>query len=333
MKRPLLAALLLAPLLGAASLPSAYADDEETREAAATVEDLHGQMSDMVLKTANGIDSFFGTERSTTFEENTSYIRLRLNFDWLETSGLDINPGVKLHVVLPGAMSRLRLIANDEEEHGGEGQGEEAEVESSIALRWIGFDSDRAGLNFDLGMRISDWTPAGFGRANVQFVLPLGGKWIARTTNRLYWYTDTGWRNDLRQYFEFQLSKNFFFRSRTRIQYFEEEGDELFPEQKLTLFQRLGDRQAIAYEALVERIPADDSRFDEEDIVVPDDAYTEAQLRMRYRVNLFRPWFHVELWPIVLFPEEQDYDLTWAARFRVEITFGHVTAGSVKIGE
>jgi hypothetical protein len=287
----------------------------------------------MVLKMANSIDGFFGTERHSTFEQNQSYVRLRLNFDWTEATGVDLFPNVKIHLVLPGTMERLLLVANEDDEEGADSGGRDAEGESDIALRFVGFETHRAGLSFDLGARIKDSELAGFGRVNLQVTRPLGKEWIGRATNRLYWYTNTGFRDDFRVYFERALSKKLFFRSRSRLQYFEEYDANPFPEQKFGLFQKLTDNIVLAYEAIAEKIPADDSPFDDEDIQDPDDAYTHYTLRIRSRFRTRWPWLFYEVWPIVTFPEELDYDLTLAARFRLEITFGHIKEIDLKVEE
>jgi hypothetical protein len=328
---PLAALITCAALHLANPLTAPAAEADAT--AISRMEDIHHDMSDVVLKMANSIDGFFGTERYETFEQNESYIRLRLNLDWMETSGADLSPNVKIQLILPGTMDRIKVVANEDDDEGAEAGGRDAENESDIALRFVGFESDRTGLSFDVGARIRDWVFAGFGRVNLQFTYPLGGEWIGRSTNRLYWYTDTGFRNDFRQYFERKITDNFFFRSRTRLQYFEEEDANPFPEQKFTLFQRVGDRLGLAYEAIGEKIPADDTPFDEEDILEIDDAYTQFTLRIRSRFKTRWPWLYFEVWPAVVFPEELDYDATLAARFRIEVTFGHIRDAAVTVEE
>ncbi len=328
---PAVLALVPAVLLLAVPL-TAHAAEAQAEETS-RMEDIHRDMSDMVLKMANSIDGFFGTERHTTFEQNTSSIRLRLNFDWTETTGVDLFPNVRLHLVLPGTMDRLRIVANEDDEEGAEAGGRDAENESDIALRFVGFETDRRGLSFDVGVRIRDWVFAGFGRVNLQLAYPLGMEWAGRSTNRLYWYTDTGFRNDFRQYFERAITKKLFFRSRTRLQYFEEEDANPFPEQRFSLFQKFSDGIALAYEATAEKVPADDTPFDDEDILVPDDSYTHYTLRIRTRFKTRWPWLFFEVWPVLIYPEEFDYDPTLAARFRMEITLGHIKDHTLTVEE
>ena len=162
----------------------------------------------------------------------------------------------------------------------------------------------------------------------------MGEKWAGRSEGRFYYYTDTGVRVDLRQYFEHKISKDWFFRSRTRAQYFEEEGSDIFPEQRFTLFQRLGYHSALAYEALAEIIPDDDNVFDDDELLVePQDKCNQVQVRLRYRRNVWRPWFFFEIWPIVAWTEQRDYETTLAARVRLEFLFGHVSQSQTRLSE
>lgn len=297
------------------------------------VVELHRDMSDLVLKAADTIDGFFGSERHMTFKQNTSNVRLRLNFDWIDTTGLELFPNFRIHLVLPGTLERLRIVANEEDDEGSDAGGIDAEDESNVALRFVGYDTDRRGVSFDVGARARSWELAGFGRINLHFAYPLGTEWIGRSTNRLYWYTDTGLRNDFRQYFEYQLTQKLFFRSRTRLQFFEEESDNPYPEQKITLFQQVGGSLVLAYEALAEIIPGADSPFDEEDIANPGSSYTHYELRVRSRFRTRWPWLFFEVWPRLLWPEERDFSSTPGASFRIEITFGHFGDRSVSVEE
>jgi hypothetical protein len=63
------------------------------------------------------------------------------------------------------------------------------------------------------------------------------------------------------------------------------------------------------------------------------DNYKSYSLRARYRTNLWRKWLFLEVWPIVSWPEERDYDLTLGARFRVEINFGRTPKDAARIDE
>ncbi len=302
---------------------------------ATTIDRMHATASRWFQGAAGRVDGFFVTDEYATHEDNQSRLRLRLNTDYVEHQGWDLGVNVKLHLVMPGWDKRLRLVMNDaDDSNDTASQVADSTDESDIALRWLGIRTDRVGLSFDLGVRIKDSDLAGFGRINAAVRYPLGEKWIGGTTNRLYYYSDTGVRNDLRQYFDRQINDTLRFRSRTRVQYFEENDYNPTSEQKFTLFHVLNKRSALAYEALFERYAQEDSLFDDDKIAVPlKDNYKSYSLRVRYRTNVWREWLFLEFWPIVSWPEERDYDLTLGARFRVEINFGQTPKSAAKIEE
>ncbi len=334
----IITAAFLAASLGYAGMVSAQqkADKTEAPQSGdTTIDRMHATASRWFQGTAGRVDRFFVSDEYATHEDNQSRLRLRVNTDYVENSGWDVAGNIKLHLVMPGWDQRLRLVMNDADDNNDTAsQAVASGDESDIALRWLGIRTDRFGLSFDLGVRIKDSNLAGFGRINAALRYPLAGKWTGGTSNRMYAYSDTGFRNDFRQYFDRQISDKLLFRSRTRMQYFEENDYNPTSEQKFTLFHTLNGRHALAYEALFERYAAEDSLFDDDEITVPlRDNYKGYQLRVRYRTNVWRKWLFLEFWPIVSWPEERDYDLNLGARFRVEINFGQTPMSAAKIEE
>ena len=82
----------------------------------------------------------------------------------------------------------------------------------------------------------------------------------------------------------------------------------------------------MAYEVAWTRQSAEDSPFDLDEIETEDTEknYQIYSAGLRYRQSLFRPWFFVEFWPFLAWPEERDYKTTFAARLRLEVNFGGV---------
>jgi len=290
-----------------------------------TVEKIQKSLSETVQKSANRLDNFFGDEQTAGWESNDSRVRLRLNTDFIQDHGTDVGGEVSFHIVLPGLGGRFRLVANDEDQNSDAQTGSDFRDDSSVALRYLGLQTKNYGLSYDLGLRIKDDDLSGFGRINSYLAYGLGEHWAGRSQLRLYYYTDTHGRADARQYFERSLSPDTFFRARTRVDWRAEEGDALLIEQRFTLFHKLDSKSAIAYEALGGIQPASNTVFDPDEVVVtPKDQYKQAQLRLRYRRNVKWPWFFVEFWPIVAWPEERDYDTVFAARLRFEVVLGKV---------
>jgi hypothetical protein len=283
---------------------------------------------------ANNLDGFFGNDRYDTWENNKTSIRLRLNFDWIEGQDIDINPQIKFNIFLPSISNRISLVANPESDEASESGGGGVDDQSEVALRFSGGNIGKIENAWDLGLRTKDGDLAAFLRLNSQRNIGLGeSRWNSRITNQLYWYTDTGFRDDFRFYLERPINTTLFFRSRTRAQYFEEHGSNIWPEQRLTLFQYFGRKSILAYEGIAEIIPEDETPFNDDNIDVIDKKYTNYLLRLRYRTNWLHPWLFVEFWPTIMWPEEKDYKTTYAARVRLEIHFGYTRPDKVTIDE
>jgi hypothetical protein len=286
------------------------------------VDRSYDRVDDLVQATVRQIDGFFVNDEHSTFTDRKTRVRLRLNTDYIQHHGWDLSPKVKLNLVLPGMNDRLRLVMNDDQSADVD-QAASNEDENDVALRWIGRQNARRGYSFDLGLRIKSGSLDPFGRVNLGLEYDLPGKWVGQSTNRLYYYSKTGFRNDFRQYFNRGLTDDLLFRSRTRLQYFEENEENPYIEQKFSLFHSLSDTRKLAYEALYRKLSIEDSPFDDDEIFdIEDNYYNHFQLQIRYRQQAWRPWFYVEFWPIVGWPEERDYDTVLAARIRLEVNLG-----------
>jgi hypothetical protein len=80
--------------------------------------------------------------------------------------------------------------------------------------------------------------------------------------------------------------------------------------QQFSLFHKLSERKALAYE--VGLLAHDDPNWD------VDNFY--AQFRARFRV--YKKWLFVELKPQLVFREEDDYDPSFLFALRVDTVFG-----------
>lgn len=304
----------------------------ESEPGQAQVEPRQDAVSTTVKKAASAIDSFFSTEEYD-WRSNKTRIRLRGNALWLDEHGTDYGAQVKIKLVLPGTRDRFRIIANDE------GQDEfgsslDEPDDSDLALRFVPDPLGRFQASFDLGLSTrGDPDLQGFGRVNLSGGFGIGdSRWQARAENRLYRYTDTGWRNDFRWYFERPISDNFLFRSRTRFDYQEDKNENWLPEQRFSLYHQINDRTALAYEALAQRIFFEDSAFDEDEFLDDCEKCYQYQLRLRFRRNFKNyPRFFYELWPIAAWVEQRDYEFTPAALFRLEVIFGDLPRSATRL--
>ncbi len=298
-------------------------DAGEAEPPATKVDDLHASTAGMIDAAVRQFDSFFFTEAQETFEEDRNRLRLRLDTDYIEHHGWEFSPRVKVNFNLPGLSERVRLVVNDagsdEEDQGVELEDDE----NDIALRWVARKGKKTGISIDGGVSVRGGKVDPFVRLNTSYKYRISERWRGQATNRLYYLARNGWRDDLRIYFNRPIGERFLFRSRSRLEYFEDKDANPQLEQKFSLFQNINDKSAIAYEAIWRQETAEDSLFDDEEILVaPKDKYQQVKLRIRYRRNLWRPWMFVEFWPVVGWVEERDWDTVLGARVRLEINFG-----------
>jgi hypothetical protein len=284
---------------------------------------VRDSVDNFVQGTVRRIDSFFVDSEHATFTDKKTRVRVRLNTDYIQKHGWEFSPKLKLNLVLPGLSERLRLVINDDQGADVDEAAPSDDDNNDVALRWVGDQRDDRGWSFDLGLRIKSGRLDPFARLNAGIEYPLGGPWIGQTTNRLFYYSKTGWRDDVRQYFDRAIGEDLLLRSRTRLQYFEEKVSNPFFEQKFSLFHSISDTRKVAYEVLYRSQSQEGSPFDPDEIIGDEqDRYQHYAMQIRFRQQFWRPWLYVEVWPIVAWPEERDYDTTLAARLRVEINFG-----------
>jgi hypothetical protein len=346
MKRLFFLILLLAPFEVLAEVPVEPGTEQEpsvtwlasttpptARSAKSTrIDRIHRQSEEMVQRLIGKVDSFFVTEDYATFRDNETRVRLRLDADHYENAGWDLSPRIKLQLVMPGLQNRLRLVVNDgDTEESGQPAMDDSK-DNDIAFRWVTSVGDDVALSYDLGIRIQGGRVDEFARVNAGITYPVVGEWQGQTTNRLYYYASAGWRNDFAQRFDRSYGDDLLFRSRSRIQYFQNHSYNPTLEQKFSLFQSLDAQSVLAYEVLWRRRSEEESVYGDSDLLIdPQDHYDQFAVQLRYRRSIGRPWFFVEFWPIVYWPEERDWQTSLAARIRVEVNLGSM--GKLKLDD
>lgn len=304
---------------------TAQSSGESTQSSTeAKVERSQEYLTELTQKSANIIDNFFSSERHS-WGGNKTRVTLRGNVDYLDKHGWEFDPEVRINLKLPGVSDRVRIIMNEDDDDGGTSGGSSDEDESTLGLRFIGKLNENYGISGDLGISSrGDPTIQGFARLNMFVHYNLGRTtgWVGRTENRLYYYSDSRWRNDFRQYFEREFFGKFFFRSRTRLDYQEDKDSDTYPEQKFSVFHKINPKTIVAYEAIYRQIFFDDSPFDVDEILNPQERFDRYALQLRFRRNFKYPWLFYEVWPGLGWAEERDYDLTPFVRFRIEVVLG-----------
>ncbi|MFT5701297.1 MAG: hypothetical protein ACI8ZB_004188 [Desulforhopalus sp.] len=288
-----------------------------------TVDRVHSSATGLIRNTIGKIDSLFVDDYYTTFGDNSTRVRLRLDSRYVQDHGFDVKGKLKFKLVLPGLGKGFRLVMNDDDSSDDDDIAKDDGDDNDVALRYVLMQQDNSALSFDAGLRVKSGDLDPFLRFNAAIQYDIIGQWYGRTSNRLYYYSKTHWRNDFRQSFNRPLTDDLLFKARTRLQYYDENDYNPFIEQKFSLFQTLDSKSAIAYEALWLKQAEEDSVFDEDEIIGDlQDSYQNVGLRLRYRRNVWREWLYVELWPIVGWAEERDWDTVLAGFFRLEVTFG-----------
>ena len=280
--------LLAAVFWPAAATHAEEATEPETATESSAMDTVHDSAENWFHETVGRIDNFFMQSDYATFQDNKSRVRLRLNTDYIEHHGWELSPKLKLNLQLPGFNERLRLVMNDDQGQDVDQASSALDEDNDIALRFMARQNKNIGISGDLGLRIKSGNLDPFARINTGFQYPLLGKWVGQTTNRLYYYSETGWRNDLRQFINRPMGKNLLLRSRTRLQYFEENDYNPFVEQKFSLYHTLKDNTALAYEVMWRRQSQEDSPFDDDEVVIPlQERYDHVIMAVRYRRQLF----------------------------------------------
>ena len=290
------------------------------------VDETQREASDRLIDFVSSVDGFIGEDAESP-EGNESWARIRLEASQPGDEELDFDAKVKLRVVLPQSERRFRLLvsSDDEEEEGTVIRGEEAitseqadpvsEENASLALRFIRTARDTGSVNFDIGVRQTDGAVQTFGRVKASAEGEMVRRWDGKVSNTYYYYSKSGYRNSLRfsALRPIVQSRNFFFQVATGFSWRKgRKGASIG--QSAGFYAEPNERTAIALELLAAYSTSlngsQSARF----------GGTEA--RIRWRHNVWRPWFHYEVWPSVAWPSSNGYERVWGGLLRVEVTIG-----------
>ncbi len=269
------------------------------------------------------LDDFFAGDQNSE-EPNTSFLRVRADAVRPALDDFELDPSVKLRLVLPRAERRFRLLLSsgeDETDTGDEvervaaaGQDESL----SLALRFARRVRESVKLDLDLGARQREGDLQVFARFKAEYRKPLSERWALRLENRYSLFSRSGFDNrvqvDLtRQLGELDDARSSFFRSSTTV-------DSRASRQGARVGQTLGFYLDLSAKSALaaEGIAIYDTELNDE----VTERLRGGELRLRYRRNVWRPWLFVELWPAVAWPAEREYRRTWNGLARVEIIIG-----------
>lgn len=265
------------------------------------------------------VDDFFGSADATD-EENTSWGRIRLGVLKPPGESLEFKSRLKIRLVLPQTESRLRLLFSTEDTDitGSERRGSidnESDKDAALALRFVRSLSDKLRLKFDIGVRSRDSKIQIFGRISASNSRKFASGWEYQISNNFFLFSASGFENrfrvDIRKpIFE---ASNVFFRSSLSI-----EARNGFRGASVSevagFYAELSPKEAIAFEGLFSFVTSRDDEF--------DTRYLGTEFRIRYRRNVWRPWFYYEIWPTASILAATDRELEFGGLLRAEILFG-----------
>jgi len=266
------------------------------------------------------IDDFFGDAESAE-ATNRSWGRLRIDGIQAADEDFEVKARLKVRIVLPQAERRLRLLVSNEDadvngSRGGKGldlSNDDQDV--TLALRFVRSLTDRIKLNFDVGARVRDDKGQVFGRISSSNSGRIGWGWDRSISNNFYLYSASGYQNrfkvDLRR--PLNEESSVFFRSSTTLEGRKGIGGASVNE-TLGLYADLSSRTAVALEGIYSFVTSKDDELDTH--------YLGAEYRIRFRQNVWRPWFYYEIWPSLFYPASTDYKQEVGGLVRVELLFG-----------
>lgn len=289
--------------------------DPETK--AEKTERYHKRGEQLLLDSAEWIDSFFGSEIYTA-EVNRTYLRFRLTSFVEDGEGFDSSARFKLRLKLPNTEKRFRLtIASDLDEIDREDDAtddvisdrlEETDDNLAAGLEYFLLDRNLHNVKFSVGATYRDSTPVLYGGVRYRYLVNYR-RWTMRFVERLRWYTDDGW--DIRSEIDFerQILDKLFFRTTPALKW-QEKQDGFEYSWATSVFQPLNKISALEYQL--------NTYFDTE----ISGNLKESNVRIRYRRQVWRRWLIVEAAPQLAWYEERDFKTVAGIMVRLEIWMG-----------
>ena len=286
-------------------------------DVSARIDSAHSNASNLLHDFASQLDNFFG-EEVTDYVDNKTRATVRLDFSDPANDDFSTSAKLKLRLVLPRSKQRIRLLLDVDEKEATDTveslSDENDDQEYSLAFRFIRNATENTRFNIDLGARRFDQRLQTFARLKVSTSLSREDGWSFKFKNDFRQYYSSGYANRTSLDFWHSLSEDnsMIFRSSTslnleRIQ----SGAEI--DQRFGVYKDLKYKSLLAFELLAgyNTSPEEGAQ-----------RYEGHTARIRYRKNLFRPWFHYEIWPSVSWLTEDDDRPKVGILTRLEVQFG-----------
>jgi len=313
--RPLKAISHLGLLSICLGLGAAHAQEGEI----GLIDSIHSRAGERLSDFVGQIDEFFGGEEESA-RANQSWARLRFDTKHQEKDDVELKAKLKLKLVLPSAERRFRLLFSTDDVEESKANDDvpkpanEADSNVSFALRFIRKARENSSVKFDLGLRSRDGKRQTFVRMGAFYRSALDEDWTGTATNNIYYYYSSRFENKLSFKFERALgnSKDWIFQSATQFGWKKRQKG-AFIDQVAGIYRAFGTKSSLALEFLMTNHTSP---------MVGDSRFQGSALQVRYRVNVWRPWLYLEVWPSISWPIENQYRGLYGGLIRVEALIG-----------
>jgi len=278
--------------------------------------DSRRSISSAVAIMGERMDAYFAGE-NYIIEDNNTYLRLRLSQKWIEGGKLEPELDYKFRLDLPGTKERYRLVLAYQEDN--EQTLEERSRPSETArppeqqslfaglLRTLSDEGGEWETKLSAGIKVK-LPPDPFVRASGKRFVALGETWEFELRSGVEWFNSSGVHAETDFIFERLLADDLLFRVATLLDW-RDEDDTLEYGEKLSLFQDLGPRNAIAYHFGVFGNSYSHSKI--------NTYYLSAD----YRQDIYKDWLYMNVVPELAFPRDEGFSGVASITISFEIFF------------
>ncbi|MGQ7847743.1 hypothetical protein ACUNV4_24835 [Granulosicoccus sp. 3-233] len=273
----------------------------------------------------NQVDGFFSD--ATTNEgrlNNDSWARIRLDANQPAGEDFEVKPSLKVRVSLPNTEKRFKLLFSTEDDDTDvvgssvdrlQGSVVNSDSNASAAIRFIRSARDNGNADVDIGVRQREGDIQYFGRLVLGYRKMLARKWNFSASNSYWHYSKSGFENRLTTSFQRKLfyQENLFIRSHSEINWRKGRKGAVIG-QTFGVYSQLSEEKALAFELIAGYHTALNNGL--------EDRFRGHEFRLRWRHNVWRPWFFYEVWPSISWPATADYEKSYGILLRMEMVIG-----------
>lgn len=292
---------------------------EDVRDA---IDAMHAGAGNLLNGFASQIDRYFA-EDVIPKKINDTTATVRFDASDSGTGDLSARTRLKLRLVLPRTEQRLRLLLDVDDEDSNDDtrstveelSDPEEDRDLSLALRFIRQIRTDTEFKADIGARRFEQRLQSFVRLRVDSELEREDGWSFKFINDLRFFQTSSYVNRLSFDFWRPLGRESLniFRTSTSFDWRRSINGARI-DQTIGVYRELKYGSLLAFEALTGLNTSTNGDI--------ENHFDGLQLQIRYRKNLFRPWFHFEVWPGINFLPENDNEPQFSGLLRVEVQLG-----------